>query len=211
MKVKRPQLLAAKAAKSLIDVLARSCQRIEVAGSLRRKAVMVGDIELVAIPTPTLNLLDEPTRITMLDHALTDLAVPFDINGPAQKRFYFNPAHLVNGEGHPLLSGMTFVVDLFIVTPETWGPQFLIRTGSADFSRAMVTPRMHRGLCPDYLRFNKGRIMHGDTALDTPEERDVFDIFNLPYIPPTDRDADQAAHLFRTTSPKPLVRTFAAT
>src|SRR3990167_4917734 len=37
-------------ARALVDELLPSCERIEIAGSLRRRCPMVGDIELVAIP-----------------------------------------------------------------------------------------------------------------------------------------------------------------
>jgi DNA polymerase/3'-5' exonuclease PolX len=186
MTERRPRLLAVRAADALLEALRPACARIEVAGSIRRGRPVVGDIEIVCIPLPTYNLLGEPTPITLVDHALTDLGVPFSKNGPAYKQFQFNYVHLLDNVGHAP-GPLTFTVDLFLVTPETWGMQYIIRTGDADFSRLMVTPRFHNGLCPNHLHVGYGRLHHGDTVLETPEERDVFALYGLPYVEPAER------------------------
>jgi len=82
-------------------------------------------------------------------------------------------------------------VDLFLCTPETWGCIFLIRTGSAEFARRVVTRRVYGGWCPNHLRFSDGRLWEYRgtelVALDTPEESDVFREMGLAFIPPEQR------------------------
>ena len=50
--------------------LAPYCERIEIAGSIRRKRETVGDIELVAISRRGTNLLGEPTDQQLVDQPL---------------------------------------------------------------------------------------------------------------------------------------------
>jgi hypothetical protein len=75
-------------------------------------------------------------------------------------------------------------LDLFITTPENWGIIFLIRTGSADFSAALMTyAKLHT--C---YHVQGGFLCDRDgTQLKTAEEEDVFHILNLQYIEPTKR------------------------
>ena len=43
------------------------------------------------------------------------------------------------------------------------------------------------GYCPPHLRFLNGRIWDGETALETPEEIDVFRAVGLEWIAPEKR------------------------
>lgn len=51
MKTKLPLAVARDVAALLVEQMAPDCKRIEVAGSIRRCRLEIGDIELVAIPT----------------------------------------------------------------------------------------------------------------------------------------------------------------
>jgi len=64
---KRPYNKVMAAAQSVINWLAPNYERIKVADSLRRHKDTIGDIEIVAIPTPICGLLAEPTGDTLVD------------------------------------------------------------------------------------------------------------------------------------------------
>lgn len=51
MKTKIPLATAKEVAGQLVEQLTDACKRIEVAGSIRRCRLEIGDIEIVAIPT----------------------------------------------------------------------------------------------------------------------------------------------------------------
>ena len=51
-KSRHPLDLAEVTAAVLVKLLAPACERIEVAGSVRRGRLDVGDIELLAVPSP---------------------------------------------------------------------------------------------------------------------------------------------------------------
>lgn len=52
--LRQPRDKALLIAQALISLLKPHCKRIEICGSLRREKPDVGDIDIVAIPSPTL-------------------------------------------------------------------------------------------------------------------------------------------------------------
>jgi len=173
MKHKIPLQKARAMAEKLLLRLSPYCQRIEIAGSIRRQRPEIGDIELVAIPHFTRDLFDELTgdhQLNMVEWHEFGTVVK---NGPKYKQI-------------ALREGVN--IDLFIVTtPAQWGLIFLIRTGSAEFSRKLVTPRMHGGMMLNHLRVQDGAIWSSNHVIPTPEEQDVFDLLGMSYIEPKDR------------------------
>ena len=160
----------------VIAILTPVCDRVKVAGSVRRKKETVGDIEIVCIPKAKTDLFGEVYReVSDINNALYYIGgYTFPrFNGDKFKQFRLGPCNC----------------DLFITSPECWGMIYTIRTGSADFSHRLVTPKNQGGLCPSYLQAKEGRLLHRETgrAYDTPEEKDVFRIMGLTWIEPEAR------------------------
>ena len=69
-------LAAIKIANRFINLLAHSCEKIQIAGSIRREKNDVGDIEIVAVPkmadVPTGNLFGDMMKGSLLDIAIED-------------------------------------------------------------------------------------------------------------------------------------------
>jgi DNA polymerase/3'-5' exonuclease PolX len=173
---KIPYSDALATAQSLEAALQPYCERILIAGSLRRQKAQVGDLELVVIRRvePEIDMFGQETGrlIDLLTSGLTTLGITdFRKNGERFKQFSW--------EGKP--------VDLFIATPATWGCVATIRTGSADFSHWLVTDKRRGGACPAMYQFSGGRIHWGNTMLQTPSERDVFEALELDWIEPVER------------------------
>jgi DNA polymerase/3'-5' exonuclease PolX len=150
-------------------ILRPVCERIEIAGSLRRNKPDVGDIEIVCIPKEQTDLFGNTYR-----NADGISEVP-RINGAALHK---------DGEHFKQINLLYCMCDLFITTPECWGVIFMIRTGSADFSHKMVTPKQYGGYMPGHLKVKDGRLWIGGDVLHTPEEKDVFEIYGMEYINP---------------------------
>jgi DNA polymerase/3'-5' exonuclease PolX len=74
-------------------------------------------------------------------------------------------------------------LDLFLTTPDKWGVIFLLRTGSKDFNTALIAHLNTSTL----MRIRDGRIMDRGQALDTPEEKDIFEAAGLEWVEPEDR------------------------
>ncbi|MFI0609168.1 MAG: hypothetical protein ACH37Z_14920 [Anaerolineae bacterium] len=149
--------------------LAPFCDLCEVAGSFRRGALHAKDIEVVCVPR--------------LEHyrEFRDL-----VNG--WKR--------IKGEAGGKYTRRTLAggaeLDLFVVNRATWPVQLVLRTGCADFSRALVTRASKMELpCID------GRLVGPSGALQLATEEDVFRALGVPYPKPEHRDEVLAARLAR--------------
>jgi DNA polymerase/3'-5' exonuclease PolX len=153
----------------LMRILRPACDRIEIAGSLRRNKPDVGDIELVCIPKEQTDLFGEKYCNA------NGISQVLSLNGAALHK---------DGEHFKQINLRHCMCDLFITTPECWGVIFMIRTGSADFSHKMVTPKQYGGYMPGYLKVKDGRLWNGSTIIETPEEKDVFNAYNMEYIIP---------------------------
>ena len=171
MKTKMPYAQALGLAEKFITQIRPMCDRVEIAGSLRRKKDQVGDIEIVCIP----KIVKAPD---MFGYAISSR--PIDEIGARFKL-------VKNGPNYKQLDMGSYHIDLFITTPAQWGVIFTIRTGSADFSHWLVTPRSKGGGCPSYLKVKDGRIDDGHKYIATPEEQDVFTVMGIPYIEPEKR------------------------
>jgi len=187
----------------LLAQLAPVCERVEIAGSVRRGRPMVGDLEVVAIPrTETRERqVDLFTReietVNRLDLVLDDLvAAERVVNataagkkicwGPRQKRFWMhiNPRH------------GWLQVDLFLTVPEAWGAIFCLRTGPEAFSKALVTHFLYR---TPYRQQDGGLIVKSTGCrVSVPTEEAYFDAAGLTYIPPGRRTVAELALARRT-------------
>lgn len=171
-KQKRAYSEVMRAAGALVECLQPACERIAIAGSLRRKKPEVGDIEIVAIPSPVLNLFGEASGETYVDYCLADWGIHLSKNGPKYKQWQ---------------SGDACQIDLFLATPDNWGLILMIRTGSADFSKRMMTQRAWGGYLPDGLKVSDGQVWQMGAHVSVPEEADLFALWKMDYIEPGER------------------------
>jgi DNA polymerase/3'-5' exonuclease PolX len=172
MKQKQPYKKGVTTALDIVQKLKPYCDRIEIAGSLRRKREFVGDIEIVALPKRSLNLLGEPDykNKTQLDIFLESKISKFRLDGAKMKSWQHGG----------------FQVDLFLPeTPDHWGSIFMIRTGSSGFNKWVMTTRAKA--CQ--IKFKSGLVYTWNyEPLPTPEEKDVFKLLKMDFVPPESRD-----------------------
>jgi DNA polymerase/3'-5' exonuclease PolX len=180
-------------ADEVVALLEPYAQRIVVAGSIRRRRADVGDVEIVAIPRHGVVQADlfapgEGLNRDLLGARCVELLAEGvlahrpDVNG-----------HNAFGAKFKRLLYRGVPLDLFSPDAATWGVVLAIRTGPAEFSHRLVTPRRQGGLLPDWLRVAEGRIWRATTPLETPEEENVFEAINLPFIPPEARTGTERA------------------
>jgi DNA polymerase/3'-5' exonuclease PolX len=180
---------ASRWAANLKTHLEAVCHRIEVAGSIRRGKAQVSDIELVAIPrwSYQYNLLGEKYREANELNELLDFWVEqgaVEMWQDAQHRVCWGEKlrkFWVRSDEFGRIK-----VDLFQAERANWGIIFLIRTGSADFSKWMVTKKPIGG-CPLDVEVDGGRVWRRGAPVDTLEETDVFDLFGVDFVPPVRR------------------------
>lgn len=168
--------------------LAAGCERVEIAGSIRRGKADPTDIELVAIakiePVTVTDMFGTAVAVgqtSLLERevlrVVTEGEWAYDEqlkkNGPRQKRL----RHLASG----------VCCDLFITDAASWGVIFTIRTGPWDFSKAMVTRAKRLGLVVDERQLWRE---HRDGTRDlvpVASEQEFFERLGVPYLEPAAR------------------------
>jgi len=133
MKAKIPLAEAEEIASRVVEKLMPYCQRIEIAGSIRRRKSEAGDIDIVA----------EPKRVPHL------FGVPFWQGIPTE-----NLGLVVkNGDQYKMVFLPEKInLDLFIVLPPAqWVVILAIRTGSTEFSHKLVSHTPYGYLPKDYI------------------------------------------------------------
>jgi DNA polymerase/3'-5' exonuclease PolX len=148
-------------AEALVELLRPACQRIEIAGSVRRGKARPNDIEIVAVPRwrgqATLMWGVEPTE-NMLDLRCLELLA----TGQLEKRLD-NQGRYCWGTGIKraiFYQGKDYApLDLFqVVGSAQWGVIYAIRTGPGDFNHRLVTSRALGGACPLDRKVAGGRV-----------------------------------------------------
>jgi len=179
-KTQRPLPDAERIAAAIVADLTPFCDRIQVAGSVRRRKEVVGDIEIVAIPRyRPAGLFGDCTANLLWEHLHASDAYRFTKGDHAGGRYY----QLVL----PRHAGVQ--LDLFLALPDNWGLTLLVRTGSAAFSTAMLARWKRRhGIGRDQPGSVDGRLVTREgRVVPTPEEVTVFQLLGLQPVPPERR------------------------
>jgi len=187
---KRWDLNEAKAvAESIVELLKPKCERIVVAGSIRRRRPDVGDIEVLAIPsiTYTNDLFGEPTtEMNALDAYLKSLILGgprreqvFDYRLSSNRRRTYGPLNklLVHRP-----SGIP--VDIFSTDAKNFGMALMVRTGPREWNIKFMKNFKDKG----WEGHAYGGVTDGGgTELPCPEEDDVFKYLEWSWVPPESR------------------------
>jgi DNA polymerase/3'-5' exonuclease PolX len=155
------------------------CDRIEIAGSIRRRKPEVGDIEIVAIPRIVAcgcDLFGEPTFNRDPGFAVEVVGCGRPMKGDPRVAKYIR--FETRSIDEPIIK-----VDLFTATLNNWGLILAIRTGSADFS--------HRVLACGWVRCGyhsvNGMLTKNGVPVPVREERDLFEMAGVEWREPQAR------------------------
>jgi DNA polymerase/3'-5' exonuclease PolX len=184
-KTRYPRLPALTVAQEIIDRLSPACERITIAGSLRREKQVVGDIELLYIP----RMHQEPSptdffqSITVDDSALA-IAHMLDA-GILEKRLNvkglpaFGP---LNKLMRHIQSGIP--VDLFATDEASWFNYLVCRTGPRELNERICNAAIHKGW--HWAPYGRG-FVKGAAVQPMESEEAVFAFVGLPFKEPRDR------------------------
>jgi DNA polymerase/3'-5' exonuclease PolX len=171
---------ASAIANSIVDHVSPAMDRIEVAGSIRRRKPVVGDIELVAIPGDRRRLIQLLGEVGQLIKPGVPGVVPWQ---PKENAKYFR-----------LRMPQGINLDLFCGTRDNWGGLFLMRTGSGVDQSGNSFNGFTPGMFGRWKKLSDGGRMT-DCMPTTPdglqiplyEEQDFFELLDLNFIPPEAR------------------------
>lgn len=156
---------AIEIAERVKTLLAPHCERIEIAGSIRRKKPDVKDIEIVAIP--------KPYEIGLFERGIATVVNQWQkVKGELPCKY----TQRILPEGIKL--------DLFFAEQGNWGLIYAIRTGSAEYS--------HKVLATGWRKLGYkgegGYLVANGKQIAVPEEEDLFIRIGVPYVAPELRD-----------------------
>ncbi len=167
-KIKHPYHFMLGIAVGIKSLLEPHCVRIEIAGSLRRKCELIGDIEIVCIPKPFETGLFESGFAKVVNSMEKIKGEP---TGKYTQR------RLQGG----------ILLDIFIAEPGNWGSILAIRTGSAVYSHQVLG----KGWVIAGYRMENGYLLRGKNGTDkiaVREERDLFRFANVLFVEPEFRN-----------------------
>jgi DNA polymerase/3'-5' exonuclease PolX len=163
-----------------------ACERIEIAGSIRRAKPMVGDIELIYIPRFERRQVAPELFPRLAD--LADLALekllrdgilakrPNKNGGTAWGRQNKLAVHVASG----------IPVDLFATEADCWFNYLVCRTGGAETNKAICNAAIAKGW--KWNPYGRGFTERDGIGVHyVKTERDVFDFVGLPYLAPEER------------------------
>lgn len=165
------KLVEAKAiAENIVISIKPYCERIEIAGSVRRRKPECKDIELVIIP--------KSSDLFKLQ-AITDKWKLFKGSITGKYAQFYLPENIK--------------LDLFIANKDNWGNIFLIRTGSADFNRYVIFKKLNEkgytsrnGIVYPYFNPDEPDIDFSSPVFIR-EEEDMFNFLGMEFVKPEDR------------------------
>jgi len=145
------------------ETLAPYCERIEIAGSIRRAKPTVNDIDIV--------LIDKPEAALTMNFLLFNMGI-VKLNGPKIKRVY--------------LLQHNITVDIYIATPIAWATLLLIRTGSKENNIRLCSLARRKGY---HLEASGGGLFdESGTRIAGDTEESIYEALGAPYQKPEERD-----------------------
>lgn len=179
-----PLAEASRIAEMLVLQLRDSCERIIIAGSIRRKKANVGDCEILYIPkiadrqNPD-SLLPEIEMVNLANEQIEAMLK----NGCLQKRLNVR-LNETWGEKNKLaihtMSGIP--VDLFATDLECWNVALVIRTGSRESNLRLTTGAQARGAT--LHAYGSGITDRYGNHIQARSEEEVFELCGQPYAQP---------------------------
>jgi len=171
---------ALKLATNVEGQLAQHCERIQIAGSIRRGCSRVGDIEIVCIPK--CNQVDffgeEDSPCAGFMNFVESLK---KVKGSPYGKYTQRLLPKIHDDNKSLLVKL----DLFIASKKNWGYVLAIRTGSDQFSHHVLAKgwakKGYKGM-GDHIE-NK----QTDEKVYFAEEKDLFKFINIGWVEPKDR------------------------
>ncbi len=155
---------AYKIALAAVEQLRPHCERIEIAGSIRRQKIEVKDIEIVLIPKPYETGLFASGVATVINQWPK-------VKGGLPCRY----TQRILPQG--------IAADIFFATPDNWGLILAIRTGSAAYSHTVLAT----GWVKAGYKSIDGMLTRDGLEVTVPEEVDLFDLIGIPMVPPEER------------------------
>lgn len=187
-KTKFPREAAMEVAGFMMEWLTPSCERVEIAGSLRRGKPQVSDVEILyESKVETRQAPGDMFAMEEVPLAEDSLQLMLD-EGILTKRPNKNGGTNWGGRNKLAVHAKSGIpVDLFRVLPGYyWANALVCRTGPSDLNVRICTEARKRGL--KWQPYGEGYVYEDGTGgILCPTEESVFEAVGLPFLPPEKR------------------------
>lgn len=184
-KKKYPRADALKVAKELCDALKPVTDRLIVAGSLRRRKDLVGDVEILYVPKLSqgirVDLFGARETDNLVDRVLKDLLRDHQI----EKRLTIKGSETWGEKNKFAVHHTGIPVDFFSAHEGNWFNYIVCRTGSAESNTRIAFAAQAKG--GKWNPYGAGFTDECGLLRRVTAERDVFDLVGLPYQEPWER------------------------
>jgi DNA polymerase/3'-5' exonuclease PolX len=190
--VKYPAKAAQAVAEELVELLAPACEKIEVAGSLRRRRPSVSDVEIVFVPKLGGVKAKEDFFFTPLRANLAELQIEALLEMQVLAKRLNVKGHEAWGPKNKLAvhKGTGIPVDLFSATRDNFYNYLVCRTGPAQSNIAICNAAIAKGWKwnPYGDGFSAPPLHEGTKRVHLcSSEREVFEFVGLSYREPWER------------------------
>ena len=177
-----PADIARPIANELIAQLQPRCQQICIAGSLRRRKLEVGDIEILFVPRiAQVHMPDElfPRIRSLVDELFEQWLVQDFI----RKRPDKNGATTWGDKNKLAVHGRSWIpVDFFATTPDCWFVALVLRTGPKELNTTLTASALRRGM--QLHAYGVLEVTATGELIIPRSEREVFQRLGVPYREP---------------------------
>lgn len=187
---KYPLGIGLKVAGELVEMMEPHCERVQVAGSIRRSKLQIGDVEILYIPKLEIRqsgLFQEDTTVSDLTYNFLERCLRMGI---LEKRKNKNGSEIWGCKNKLAVhreSGLP--VDLFGTSKASWSNYLVCRTGPGELNIEIAKRAKERGWKwnPYGSGFSKIDSMGCPHEHIVNSEQDVFAFVGLPWMEPEDR------------------------
>lgn len=190
---------AMERASMFVSLIGGNCERVEVAGSIRRKKETVGDVEIVCMPEYT--LAEQPSLFGGVAKSVENRLVTqlkkmarAEVITPRLNRNKHKIAWIGEKEPRYIAAWWQGVpVDLFMVTADRkkwWGYILWLRTGPHEANEIAVTQQRKHGLCPNNVYMSGGKVFRDREQVPVEDEETMFDVLEMVYVKPEKRSVE---------------------
>jgi DNA polymerase/3'-5' exonuclease PolX len=180
-----PRALGMTVGNALVYMLWPYCERIEIAGSIRRGKAEVGDVEILYVPK--FGSLRRPGEMFESEANLADVFLNSGLlGGKLEMRPNVNGVTCWGPQNKLAVHKATGMpVDLFSTTAENWWVALVIRTGPKELNVALCQGAKSRGM--QLHAYGVLERLGGGGPIFPQSEREVFGLCGVRYLEPEER------------------------
>lgn len=167
-------------AERFVDLLAPYCERIAIAGSIRRNRPKVGDIEILFVPKVRVESVDFfATKEIPLTEAIFENLLA---TGEVSLRFGVSGSTAWGLKNKLGITKNGVPIDFFSTSIENWFVSLVIRTGSKRTNLSLTTGAQKLGRRLN--AYGSGVTCSDYSVIPARSEEDVFKLCGVPYMDP---------------------------